>query len=161
MLERNKHGILEYASQDLNDIFRRSGIEMPPGFNHEIAGLIRDLFDPKPDKLSRKPPADFGDKFQGGFNVVPTTNPTDVMTDTLVVFCSGNDKLLNRIVDMLFIAGRHNFRKVFFITNKWDETAISGANAARWGNLQELSNSGTRIVFILWSVGGLSRIFDL
>ena len=158
---KNQPSFSDYARRELTEILHKSQMELHPEFALEIGSLIRELFDPRPDRLFKKPPADFGDRNIGGFNILPSTNTSTYITDTLVVFCTGGDNLLNRIVDMIVMTSQRQFRTVLFITSKWDEAVLSGSNVSRWGNLCDLGNNGTKFCFILASLGGLSRIFSI
>jgi hypothetical protein len=150
--------------QDLNGIFRSTGINVPSEVANSIGAVLHDLFSANPQEATntifKKAPNNLGDRdnSRGIFNVLPATNKTYDISDTLVVYCTGNDNLLNRLVEMLIAVGNHNFRNVIFVTTKWDVSVVTGNNIDRLQKLFELRQAGSCFCFLLVSTFGVSEI---
>ena len=164
MIEKMQSKFFHSIQEDLDGIFRSSGMEISPEVSHSIGAVLHELFSLDPQNLAgvilKKAPKDLGDKYndRGIFNVIPGANTTSRITDTLVIFCLGSDNLNTRLADFLIAVGKHRFKNVIFVTSKWDIAAITGNNTQRLQDLIEFRQAGSRFCFILVSTCGISMI---
>ena len=168
IMEEMERKFSNSMQDNLNGIFSSSEMRISSEVAHSIGAVLNDLFSfPHPSKSSagvtvKKAPKDLGDTDEYNsrvlYNVIPGTHKTRQITDTLVIFCLGSDNLNTRLVDALIAVGKHSFKKVIFITSKWDISAITGNNAQRLQDLIEFMQAGTRFCFVLVSISGVSRI---
>jgi len=162
----------------LHNAFSKSKIKIPPNIINTIGDLLEDLLDASPGKLTRKKLDVHGDLFSGDssgssniINIYPGNNSSHILTNTLVVYCTGSDNLHKRLDDTLSYLNRievsnynHVFDSVTFITNKWDESVFNNNNYDRYEQMMERSERSSRstgFCFMLFSIGGISHIFDI
>ncbi len=157
-----QQNVMYSAQENLGAIFHTYELQVSQDVVEAIQGVITGLFTPNYPKARaiKKTPDDFGnyDNERGIFNVIPSTIQSRRITDTLVVYCLGNDNLQNRLIDTIISVGKYRFKNVIFVTSKWDVSALSGNNVKRLQDLFEFKQKGTMFCFILVSIGGISGI---
>ena len=153
--------------EDFGDILRSSRMEgIPQEVGDFVLELLDNLFGINPNGTIKPTPKNIGDNDNsrpsksGGIiiHVIPFTNQTPYDSDTLVVYCKGGDVLNNRLEQMLLAVAKRGYKKVFFLTSKWDVAAVTGNNIHRLQSLIELRQKGSNFCFILGSTSGISEI---
>jgi len=64
-------------------------------------------------------------------NIMPSSQGSEYITDTLVYYCLGADSLEKSLDRMLIQVGKFKYKNVFFITSKWDNAVVTGINKQR------------------------------
>jgi len=155
-----RRDFLDSLHEDLGGIIRSSGMELSSPEIDAVHEVFHELFDLDASGALRKPRRDFGDNYgsRGVINVMPSAHETDKITDTLVVYCLGNEKLIPMITEMLIAVGKHGFKNVIFVTSKWDDAAVTGVNRQRLQDLIDFSRKGKSFCFILKCPSRIIRI---
>ena len=156
-----QEGFSNSMREDFDYILRSTRM----GISHKAAKLVgtvlSDLFKPNSDGTFPKPPKDFGDDYcgSGSISVMSSTGRTSpTNNDTLVAYCVDGDNLNSKLTKMLDAVRMNRFKNVFFLTSKWDVSAVTGNNIQRLQDLYELRQNGVDFCFVLVSISGASRI---
>ena len=159
-----ENNLFRSIDENLGGLLKSAGIDISFEVAQSITTLLRQLFAADSQGIDagtfKKPPKDLGDddNDRGIINVMPATNMTNNITDTLVVYCMGNDNLLNRLNDALIAVGKYDFKNVIFVTTKWDNSVVTGSNAQRLRDLMEFKRKKTKFCFIFVTTSGITAI---
>ncbi len=161
--ETYQHNIIRSIEENLGNIIHSSEIPLSRDIIDIIAQILIETLDREITDTTRetfkKTPKNLDENTHGEFNVLPSTSSTRHITETLVVYCLGNDNLNNRLLETILCVDKHRFKHVVFITSKWDASSLTGKNVL---NLQSLirfrHDYSTSFCFILVTTCGLNGI---
>jgi len=131
-----------------------------------VRDVISRLFSVDADGTLKKPPKNWASNSGGRavINIMPSTQNTEYITDTLVYYCIGTESLEKNLDRMLIQVGKFKYKNVFFVTSKWDNAVITGINRQRLLDMVYYNSNlefGTNFTIILKCPFSINTVLTL
>ena len=128
--------LTEYSDslqKNIDKIIDSSRMILTNNQHEAVRNVISRLFSIDAEGALKKPPKKWSDNTGGRavINIMPSTQSSDYITDTLVHYCTGAESLEKSLDRMLIQVGKFKYKNVFFVTTKWDNAVVTGINQQR------------------------------